>query len=226
VRTVRSVLRQALQQALKWSLLMRNVASLVDVPRITHEPPQPYSIEEARSFLESIRGDRNEALIVTAIMTGMRRGEVLALRWDDVDFKARTLRVSSTLQRVGGALVRAEPKTQHSRRIIAVPPQVMVALDMLATQRKRQLEDGTPIDPRNLTRIFAGMIARAGLRPQRFHDLRHCFASLQLASGVPARVVMEQLGHTQISTTLDIYSHVTQSLHRESADRLGELFAG
>jgi integrase len=175
-------------------------------------------------------------------MTGMRRGEILGLRWEDVDLDAGVLRVSGALQRIDGELRRAAPKTRQSRRPVSLPAQVVVALQ---AHRARQREErlavgpdwvnsgyvfastvGTPIDPRNLTRTFEELIAKTQVRRVRFHDQRHCFATLQLANNVPARVVMEELGHTQISTTLDVYSHVTQTLHREAADRLGALFAG
>lgn len=241
VRTIRSVLRQALEQAARWGDVPRNVASLVDLPKLPQYEFQPFSLEEARRFLDAIETHRTKAVFVTLLLTGARRGEVLALRWEDVDLESGTIRITGNLQRVAGELRRAEPKTASSRRTLALPNLVV---DALKVHRIRQVEErlqaggawqesgyvfttsvGTPIEPRNLLRTFSRLLSEAGLRKVRLHDLRHCFASLQLAEGTAARVVMEQLGHTQISTTLGIYSHVTDSLHRESAKRIDALFA-
>jgi integrase len=241
IRTVRMVLSRALKQALRWSLVGRNVATLVDAPRGESERPEPFTLAEVRELLAGVKGHRLEALVTVAVLTGMRKGEVLGLQWEDVDIDAATVRVSGSLQRLNGKLVRGEPKTAQSRRVMAVPPQVVTALKV---RRRQQLEErlklghywqdtgyafttalGTPLEPRNVNRDFSKLLQDLGLRHQRFHDLRHCFATLQLANHTPAHVVREQLGHSQISTTLDIYSHAVAELHRESAARFGELFA-
>lgn len=217
VRNIRAVLRAALGQAVKWGMLVRNVAVLVETPKVPQSNVEPFSIEEARCLLSSVEGERLEAVFVVTLLTGMRRGEVLGLQWDDVNFDAKQLRVTGNLQRVAGRLQRAEPKTDESRRTIDVPQMV---LDSLRVHRTAQKEErlkagpawvdggyvfttrlGTPIEPRNVYREFVAAVAKAGLRPQRFHDLRHCFATLQLAEGVPLRVVSERLGHTRSGTT-------------------------
>jgi len=236
VGIIHAVLRAALGQAVQWDLVPRNVATLVQPPRAPRAEITPLTPEQARGFLDAIRGDRLEALYSVAVALGLRQGEILGLRWSDVDVEASTLRVAQALQRVNGRLEFVEPKSRRSRRTIPMPPTVARAL---RAHRSRQLEEriavgprwresdlvfttsiGTPLDSRNVTRRFQAALERAGLPRLRFHDLRHTAASLMLAQGVPARVVMETLGHSQISLTMNTYSHVVPALQREAADRM------
>ncbi|MEE8507034.1 MAG: site-specific integrase [Kiloniellales bacterium] len=167
---------------------------------------------------------------------GLRKGEVLGLKWTDVDLDKRTLTVRASLQRIGGALVLVEPKSRQSRRTVALPQTV---IDAVRLHRARQLQErllagsrwqdhglvfsttiGTPMDTRNLTRHFRKALRNAGLPLQRFHDLRHSCASLLLAQGVHPRVVMEILGHSQISLTMNTYSHVIDKLQHDAAAQI------
>jgi len=237
---MRAVLRIALNQALRWGLVTRNVATLVSVPRVRRLEIRPLDPDEARRFLEQIRGDRLEALYSVALAAGLRQGEALGLRWDDVDLGGGLIHVRRALVRIDGKLELAEPKTSQSRRTIALPEAVV---DRLRMHRARQLEErlwagekwvemgfvfstpvGRPLDRSNVTHVFQRHLAAAGLPRQRFHDLRHACASLLLAQGVSARVVMDVLGHSQINLTLNTYSHVIPSLRREAADRMNALF--
>lgn len=172
------------------------------------------------------------------------QGEVLGLRWDDVDLAAGTLRVRGQLQRDPdtGDLVFVETKTARSRRTLPLPPTVLATLRRHLERQAAERFDadnwadlglvfattvGTPIHPRNDYRSFREIIRQAGLRQVRLHDLRHTAASVLLAQGVPARVVMEILGHSQISVTLNIYAHVAPEIAREAASRLeGALWSG
>ncbi|MEU5903950.1 site-specific integrase [Micromonospora sp. NPDC047527] len=185
-----------------------------------------------------------EARWLIGIALGLRQGEVLGLRWDDIDLTAGTLRVRGQLQRDPdtGALVFVETKTARSRRTLPLPPTVLTALRRHQEHQAAERFDvdnwadpglvfatsvGTPIHPRNDYRSFREIIRRAGLRQVRLHDLRHTAASVLLAQGVPARVVMEILGHSQISVTLNIYAHVAPEVAREAAARLeGALWSG
>jgi integrase len=242
VRHIRTVLRRALGEAVKFEQVVRNAAALVDGPRIPHHEIHPLTPEEARVFLESARGERLEALYSVALAVGLRRGEALGLRWNDIDLDGRTLTVSQTVQRTNGKLQFLEPKTQRSRRTISIPYTVVSAL---RGHRRRQLEErlaagprwqdfglvfttrlGTPLEPRNVHRDFKRILARAGVPNQRFHDLRHAAASLLLAQGVSPRVVMELLGHSRIGITMDTYSHVVPSLMREAADKMDQILSG
>lgn len=241
VAMLRAVLRQALGQAERWGVVARNVAKLTDPPRVPRRRVQPLSPDQARTFLEAIRGDRLEALYLTALGIGARQGELLGLSWSDVDLNAGTLTIRQALQRVGGRLILVEPKSATSHRIIALPALVV---DALRAHRTRQLRErllkgerwrddprdlvfvttiGTPIDGITVTRRFQALLKEAGLPHQRFHDLRHACASLLLAQGVAARVVMETLGHSQISLTLNTYSHVTPALGRAAAERMNQM---
>lgn len=241
VQYLRDVLRNALGQALKWGLVSRNVAALAEPPRVVQHEMRFLSPDEARVLLAAAKGDRLEALYTVALALGLRQGEALGLRWDDVDFAAGTLSVRHALQRVDGTLQLVEPKTGRSRRTLAMPPTVVAAL---RAHRKRQALErlaagdrwvdagfvftttkGTPLDARNVTGWFKKLLAAAGLPDMRWHDLRHSCASLLLAQRVPARVVMDVLGHSQISQTMR-YSHVIPELRAEAAASMEQVLTG
>jgi integrase len=201
----------------------------------------PLSVEQVRTLVATIAGDRLEALYLVALGVGLRQGEILGLRWSDVDLEGGTLTVRHALARIDGRLELVEPKSVTSRRVVPLPAFVR---DALVAHRDRQTAEprpfrpdppdpfadlvfvtthGTPLDGITITRRFQHILAGAGLPRQRFHDLRHACASLLLAQGVPARVVMETLGHSEISLTLNTYSHVMPSVGREAAERMDQL---
>ena len=237
-----AVLRRALGQAVKWGLVQRNVAKLVDPPKVRRPEVLPLSPENARAFLLAVHGDRLEALYSVALAVGLRRGEALGLRWRDIDLEKGELMVRNSLQRVGGRLELTELKTERSRRTISLP---QTAVNSLRLHRARQLQDrllagsrwrdaglvfattvGTPLEPRNVLRHFHRALEEAGLPRKRFHDLRHTCASLLLAQGVAARVVMEILGHSQIGLTMNTYSHVMPTLQKDAARRMDAILNG
>jgi integrase len=238
VQRIRAVLRNALNQALKWGLIVRNAAALTEPPHIEKHEIQPITPEQARRFLHAIAGDRLEALFTVALALGLRRGEALGLRWQDIDFEKCILRVNYSLQRFGGKLHLAELKTKNSRRVLHMPEVLVLKLQ---EHRKRQLHErlasscweendlvfassiGTPSEPRNVNRHFDQLLKRAGLSHFRLHDLRHYCASLLLMQGVQLKVVSEILGHTQISTTADIYTHVLPEIKKEALDLMGRM---
>lgn len=238
VRRLHAVLRRALNVAVRWQLLVQNPALVVDPPSLPPTSVQPWSLEEAQRFLDTLTGTRTEARWILGLDLGMRQGEVLGLAWGDVDLAARTLTVRNALQRQpDGALALVPPKTARSRRVIPLPQSVVTSLQLHQERQRRErakgdekwhrsdlvfsTSTGSPVHPRNDYRAFVALMKRAGVRRIRVHDLRHTAASLLLAQGVPARVVMEILGHSQIDITLNTYSHVTPPVAREAADRMG-----
>ncbi len=245
VAMIRAVLRRALSRAVKHRTVSANVAALADPPKQEGHEIRPLDPAEARSFLESIRGHRFEALFVTALTTGLRSGELRGLTWDAVDLEARTLTVRWALQRIDGKWRLVEPKSQAGRRVVPLPDRTVAVLRAHRTaQREARLlmgpdwlgselgslvfttSLGTELDASGVTHSFQDALERAGLRRQRFHDLRHGAATYALASGVPARVVADMLGHSNVSMTLSVYSHVLPELRRDAADRMDRLLEG
>lgn len=241
VRNIHACLRRALAQAVRWGVTQRNVATLVDLPRVDRLEVVALSPSDARAILDAVRNDRIEAVVGVTLATGLRQGEALALRWHDVDLDGGVIHVRHALQRMNRSVQLVEPKTKRSRRRIALPASTVA---LLREHRKRQLQDrlwagtrwreegfvftssiGTPMMGPDLTRRFQALLAVAGLPRMRFHDLRHGAASLLLAQGVHPRVVMEMLGHSTIAQTMNVYSHVIPNLQREAADKMDAVFS-
>lgn len=240
VRRLHALLRRSLSVALRWKLITWNPATAVDPPSLAPVEVHPYTAEEAGLFLDAVAGTRHEARWLLAIALGLRQGEALGLTWRDVDFDRRLIHVRQALQyRPGDGLHLVQPKTAKSRRVIPLPQAVANALkqhqlDQLAERKDAGefWEDwglvfttgfGTPLSPRNDYREFRRIVERVGLRRVRLHDLRHTAATLMLGQAVSPRVIMEMLGHSQISITMNLYSHVTVELSRDAADRVQDL---
>lgn len=244
VAMIRGVLRRALNRAVKQRLVPVNVAALADGPKQERHEIHPLSPEQARQFLDAIAGHRLEGLWWTALSTGLRSGELRALRWADIDLELRTLSVEKTLAKVEGRWQRDPPKSNAGRRMVPLPDRAVTAL---REHRRRQVterlaagtewignewdlvfvsEIGTPLDASNVVHAYQRELARAGLPRQRFHDARHSVATFWLAAGVPARVVADMLGHSQVSLTLNVYTHVVPTLRREAQDRLEAILSG
>jgi integrase len=242
VHHLHAVVHRGLRQAVRWNLAARNVAELVDPPRVRRHEMSVLDAEQARRFLDAARGSRLEALFVLAVSTGMREGELLALRWRDVDLSSARLSVTATVQRVRGKLRVGEPKTAKSRRRIALTAGAVEALQRhraaQAEERLRAAEwaDLDLVFPNRRGRHhevsdllkdeFRPVLERAGLPRMRFHDLRHTAATLMLARGVHAKVASEMLGHSTIGITLDLYSHVSEGMQSEAAQAIDGLLWG
>jgi integrase len=225
VQYTHAVLRRALKQAKRWGMVDRNVAEDVDPPRLKRDEIRPLDREQTRRLLEVAEGDRMHAFYVVAITAGLCPGEMLALRWSDVDLEAGMLRINRTLS--GGEFV--TPKTPRSRRKIEL---CNTARSALRAHRKRHLEEqmkkaglwkdhglvfpstvGTPLSHRNVVRSFKALLKRAELPAStRLYDLRHTCATLLLSSNVHPKYVQELLGHASIAQTLDTYSHVLEGM--------------
>lgn len=240
VHHMRAVLRNALRKAVRDRLVAHNVAAEADPPDVPMVEMQTLTPEQVKVFLRAVRGRRLEALYVTTLALGLRQGEVLGMRWSDIDLDAGTMRVTRALQWVRpvgqrhAEPVLAEPKSRTSRRALTLPS---VAIDALRAHRKRWADEklrlgerylnewdlvfvgpqGEPLNPKTIwTEFHEEILASAGLPMIRFHDLRHSCASLLLLHGVPARMVQEILGHSSISLTLGTYSHVLPGLREQA----------
>ncbi|CAA9570870.1 MAG: hypothetical protein AVDCRST_MAG33-2515 [uncultured Thermomicrobiales bacterium] len=244
IAAIRTVLRIALNQAVRWDMVSRNVAELTNPPKRETHKAKPLSPAEVSQFLDHISGHREEALYVVAVMLGLRQGEILGLSWDDVDFGKGTLHVHRQLQWSADKPRRAllvEPKTVRSTRYLPLPSDVV---DALRRHRTRQLEErllagphwhpeldlvfcsptGTALDATALTRRFQATLAEAGLERRRFHDLRHTTGSFLTARKVHPRHVMEIMGHSQIATTMNTYAHVELDSLRDALAHVSEFY--
>jgi integrase len=241
VGLIHATLHRALEDAVKQGLVARNVAKLVSPPRIDRYDAHTLTVEQAEKLLEAARGSRLDALLILALTTGMRRGELLALRWDDIDFKQGLVSVHRTMTRVGGyGYVEGEPKTRSSRRRIVLPGVALEALRMHRIQQEQirvnageKWQDkglvfcdgyGGFFSPDMVLRRFDKLLDEAGLPHMRFHDLRHSAATILLVAGVHPKVVQERLGHSTVAMTLDVYSHVLPSMQQEAAEKVDDLF--
>jgi len=229
VQKIHAVLHKALDQAVRWSLVPRNATEVVKAPRPTPEEIRPLNSEQVKVLLEAASGERFEAVYVLAIHTSLRQGELLGLKWEDVDLKNGLIRVRRTLTRYRGRLLLSEPKTKRSRRTVRLTKPAVDALREHLARQMVQMESlgdlygdqglvfatqkGTLVNPSNLRkRSFAPLLKKARLPSTRFHDLRHTCATLLLARNVNPKIVSEMLGHATIAITLDTYSHVLPNM--------------
>jgi integrase len=241
VGRMRSVLMQAIAEAQRWDLVGRNVAAISRGPRGSRAEGRTLTMEQARTLLAFLKGDPYEALFVTVLGLGLRRGEALGLRWSDVDLESRTLTVRHALTRRKSGLVLGEVKTRQSRRSLNLPePVAKVLVAHRADQHRRQLAaavwdesdhvfttgEGGPLDPRNIYRTFVRICDRAGLGHWHPHELRHSAASIMLAAGVPLEVVSNILGHSSIRITADVYGHIMAPQRQAAADKMAAALWG
>jgi integrase len=234
VQYIHVTLHKALKQAVRDGLVPRNSTEAVKPPQVRREEIRPLTSEQVKALFDAAKEDRLEALYVLAVTTGLRQGELLGLKWDDVDMDAGTLQVMRTLTTAKGGPVLSAPKTKGSRRTVKLS---QTALEALRSHLARQLEEidrvgslwaenglifasevGKPLDRRDLTtHRFKPLLKRAGLPQIRFHDLRHTCATLLLSKNVNPKIVSEMLGHATIAITLDTYSHVLPTMQESAA---------
>jgi len=241
INSTHGVLHLALKNAVRWNYVSKNVCDLVTPPRIVSREGTPLTLEQARKFLEGVRKHRLEALLTMAIITGMRRGELLALRWSNMNFEVHTLLVLHTVDYIPHyGYVETEPKTKAGKRAISLPP---FLIDMLRLHKDEILErqnkqgekwenrdlvfpdlKGGYFNPSYLLRVFKKLLQEVGVPHMHFHDLRHSAATILLSMGVNMKVIQELLGHSDIAITLRLYSHLLPSMQQDASDKWEEKF--
>ncbi|MDP6495788.1 MAG: site-specific integrase, partial [Dehalococcoidia bacterium] len=236
------MLSEALGHGMKWGLVGRNVAQAVDPPRPVHSEMSTLDSERVRRFLEAARATVYYPMWHLDVFTGVRRSELLGLRWKDIDLDMAALSVVQVIHRLrDGRIIFQEPKTQKGRRQVALGPSAVLGLrahrDCQQALRAAlgaplgdedlvfSKPDGSPFLPDTVTHAFRRIADRVGLKGVRLHDLRHTHASLMLRQGVHPKIVQERLGHSTIAVTLDTYSHVTPGLQEAAALKFEEELA-
>ena len=240
-RLIRSVLVQAINQAMKWRIVTRNEAAMSTPVTVTRSEGRSLSPAQAKRLMETLKICPMGTLFTVMLTTGMRRGEALGLRWEDVDLKKGVISVRQQLQRINGELKATEVKTERSRRSINLAKPTVVALkEHKVTQKRERLESpvwtetgyvftttlGTPLDPRNVAKQFESNCLKAKIGKWHPHELRHSAATLMLATGIPLQVVSAVLGHASIRITGDVYGHVLDPQRQNAADALAGVLYG
>ena len=242
VRRIHATLHRAMRDAVRWNKITRSPADGADPPRAAgcgEGEMKVWSVRELKTFLESERENRLYPLWLTLATTGMRRGEALGLRWEDIDLDAGTLSIRQTRVLAGYEPVLSTPKTKKGRRLVALDPATTGALGrhrhLQSNERLAQgaagkdsgfvftRGDGEPYHPERVSKLFRKAAKMAGLPRIRLHDLRHTHATLALSAGIHPKVVSERLGHANIGITLDTYSHCLPALSEEAACRIAAL---
>lgn len=241
IHIIHGVLHRALNNAVRWNLISRNVTEAVTLPKAERKEHRTLNQEEANRLITIVSGTRLEALLILALTTAMRKGELLGLRWSDIDLGKQVLQVRRTLNRVAGyGFVVNEPKTKSSKRKIML---TLSAIETLLRHEELQRQErekagekwkdlglvfcnkhGGYIDPDDILKEFQRALEQAGLPKIRFHDLRHSAATLLLEMSVHPKIVQDLLGHSNIATTMDTYSHVLPSMQQEVVKKMGLVF--
>ncbi len=243
VHEIHGVLHLALENAVRWNYVARNVCDLVTPPSIVSREATLLTLEQAQTLLSSVREHRLEVLLTMAVVTGMRRGELLALRWSNVDFERQTLLVLHTVDYIPKyGYVETEPKTKTGKRRISLPS---FLIDMLKQHRVQQLEQrlkvgdawenrdlvfpdlhGGYFNSNYLLRMFKKLLQEAGVPHMHIHDLRHSAATILLGMGVNMKVIQELLGHSDIAITLGLYSHLLPNMQQDVVNKWDDAFKG
>lgn len=230
VQYIHSILRRGLNQAVKWEMLIRNPANSVVAPKPDKKPPETLSVGEIQKFFDVAKDHRYFPIYAIAVGCGLREGEILGLRKKDVSLAEGVLKVEQTVVSIRGKISLGEPKSDASKRFVAMPAFVAASLvePLAAVSEGDQLifttSTGRPISPRNLLRQFHISLEKAGIHRVKFHSLRHTFVSYLLSKNTPAKDVQVIAGHSHFSTTVDIYGHAMPGALQEAAKKMDGIF--
>jgi len=239
-RMIHAVLHRALNHALSLGLVIRNVSDVVTRPKVPRKEMKTLDDYQVRQLIQAAEGSRFQILFWIAVTTGLRQGELLGLKWSDVDWQTGRVQIQRQVQRrKGQGLVFCEPKSASGRRVITLGK---ATVEKLREHKEKQYQEkvlagekwqdynlifpspiGTPLDSSNVMKVYKKCLEKAGLPNLRFHDLRHTAATLMLQQGINPKIVQERLGHSDISLTLNTYSHVLPSMQEEAAEKMDEL---
>ena len=231
VRNIHQILSSALKLAQEQRIILTNPAEGCALPKVEHREMKTLPVEQLQSFLREAKDSGVFELYYLELATGLRRGELLGLKWEDIDLEHGDLRVRRQIARINGKVVEAPLKTKNAYRTL---PLAEDTISILNEQKKKvgsspwvfPSATGGPISPDSVLHMLHRVLKRAGLPQVRFHDLRHTFATLALQNGVDIKTVSGMLGHFSAGFTLDTYAHVTTSAQKAAANTMGKLLSG
>lgn len=234
IQRMHEMVRMLLRVAFKWELTQKDIASLLEPPRMTKKEMKVWTVGQVNEYLRFTKHSRYHPVFFLAAYTGMRKGEILGLTWDDIDFEGKMIKVNKTLYRIKGEYLLSEPKTHNSIRTIYIDDDIIKVLRWQKNRINRERlmygsvykehpmvfaqETGEYVYPTAVNGLFRRFIKQSGLPPIRFHDLRHTHATILLQMGVNPKIVAERLGHSSVQITLDTYSHVLPSMKKDLAE--------
>ena len=227
VRNINQVISSAMDLAVAQKIILTNPANACELPKVEHKEMQTIPAEQLQAFLDEARATGVYEMYYIELATGLRRGELLGLKWQDIDWKNGIIKVRRQVARVNGEIVEAPLKTKNSYRAVSISPQ---AIEVLREQKAKTNDtyvfpspNGGPISPDSVNNMLKRVLERAGIPKVRFHDLRHTFATIALQNGVDIKTVSGMLGHFSAGFTLDTYAHVTTSAQKEAAQTIGKI---
>jgi integrase len=236
VRYMHVILKAAMQQAVRWQILARNPVDVVDPPKIERAAMTTYDLAQTADLIDTTRGTRMAITVILAVLCGLRRGEIAALRWRNINLDAAQLAVTESAEQTGAGVRYKKPKSGKGRTV-ALSARVVNALRTHRVQQAEELlklgvalsgdtfvvtqTDGSPLQPRTITHQWHQLLANNKALPRiRFHDLRHAHATHMLSSGVHPKIASERLGHSKVGITMDLYSHVMPGMQEDAAARV------
>jgi integrase len=230
VEWIHTVCSASLKQAVRWGLINRNPADMVDAPKPKKKLMRVLDVDDLGEFLDRIDKCAHRDIFILALCTGMRRGELVAIRWGDVDFRRQCINVQRNTVRVKKQSITKTPKTDHSRRTVQLPASAMALLARMRVEASEVDGDsllftrkGKPILPSSVTSAFSYALKGSRFAGLRLHDMRHTHASLFLKAGGHSKVLQERLGHGSHATTMDVYAHLMPDMQRESVEKFDRL---